>query len=343
MTNIATRRRIGFTLIELLVVIAIIAVLIGLLLPAVQKVREAAARAKCQNNLKQIGLGLFNYESANQQFPSAATGPSYDSTSYLSSWMKSILPYIEQQNLYNQFSVNTNWYETPNFAAIATQVSIYVCPSAQGTHTASGVIDDLMYPAHSPNAPSTIPIAATTDYSAITGLELKFWAANGFPSPAATSAAYKAMTNLKGVLASPGTPIALVTDGLSNCMVVSECANRPNLWAMGSQTTTPITEDGYSSGAYGLTDSTGLIVMGSPWASEYGAATVLNGFNPSTNAKPGTCLINCTNLWEIYSQHTGGANTLMGDGSVRFVNSSISASVLAGSITRAGGEVASLP
>lgn len=342
-TMTTTSRRPAFTLIELLVVIAIIAVLIGLLLPAVQKVREAAARAKCQNNLKQIGLGLFNYESTYQKFPSAATGPSYDGTPYLNSWMKSLLPYIEQQNLYNQFAANTNWYETPNFAAISTQVNIYVCPSAVGTHTASGVIDDLMYPAYSPNAPSTIPLAATTDYAAITGLEFKFWAANGLPSPAATSAAYKTMTNLKGVLASPGTPIAAVTDGLSNCIVVSECSNRPTLYAMGKQATTPITEDGYSSGGYGLTDSTGFIVMGSPWASEYGAAMVLNGFDSSANAKPGTCMLNCTNMWEIYSQHSGGANTLMGDGSVRFVNSSISAAVLAASVTRGGGEVVSLP
>src|SRR3954453_19836484 len=105
----------GFTLIELLVVIAIIAVLIGLLLPAVQKVREAAARAKCQNNLKQIGLAVHNFHDSQGQFPTAGTGwgsvqqgISYDSptgspqgTTYQNaSWMFQILPYIEQENLY---------------------------------------------------------------------------------------------------------------------------------------------------------------------------------------------------------------------------------------------------
>src|SRR5438067_2258176 len=93
----------GFTLIELLVVIAIIAVLIGLLLPAVQKVREAAARSKCQNNLKQIGLALHNYENVNGRFPSAGVYPQAATASDNWSVHAHIRPYIEQANLYQQF------------------------------------------------------------------------------------------------------------------------------------------------------------------------------------------------------------------------------------------------
>src|SRR5262245_5941625 len=97
---IAVTRRRGFTLIELPVVIAIIAVLIGLLLPAVQKVREAAARTKCQNNLKQVGLALHNFESANNRFPPNGVYPANATAPDSYSALARILPYVEQSSLY---------------------------------------------------------------------------------------------------------------------------------------------------------------------------------------------------------------------------------------------------
>jgi len=131
----SSRRRPGFTLIELLVVISIIAVLIGLLLPAVQSAREAARRAQCQNNLKQIGLALLNYESTYQVFPmgasaqpSASFTPAYQPQFGFSA-LVAMLPQLEQQALFNQINPSFSWDVSANVALRTTFQSTFICPS----------------------------------------------------------------------------------------------------------------------------------------------------------------------------------------------------------------------
>src|SRR5262249_17316574 len=126
------RRRCGFTLVELLVVIAIIAILIALLVPAVQKVRESAARLQCQNNLKQIGLGMHSYADSNRGSPpsrtdgTVSTAPNYP---FQHSWSVALLPFIEQTNAFTLYKYKKHWNDPANYPAIQTYMPLFNCPS----------------------------------------------------------------------------------------------------------------------------------------------------------------------------------------------------------------------
>jgi prepilin-type N-terminal cleavage/methylation domain-containing protein/prepilin-type processing-associated H-X9-DG protein len=147
MHSLSLRLRRAFTLIELLVVIAIIAIMIGLLLPAVQKIREAAARTKCSNNLKQMGLAIHNYYDVNKKLPPSRLGPQH------ATWFVMILPYMEQDNLFRQWDLSKTYYEqTP--AVQNAFVPAYVCPvrrsdavpSTQFEVSSTGLPDTLEHP-----------------------------------------------------------------------------------------------------------------------------------------------------------------------------------------------------
>jgi prepilin-type N-terminal cleavage/methylation domain-containing protein/prepilin-type processing-associated H-X9-DG protein len=181
----------GFTLIELLVVIAIIAVLIGLLLPAVQKVRAAASNASCQNNLKQIGIALHSYHDANGKLPAPRSATSTAFWSY-PGWMCHVLPYIEQDNLERGVQANFN-------ASIGTVVKTFGCPMDPRTGSIS--------PPYSPGGGVQ---AGLTSYLGVTG------------SDNDANAQYSGPRNGIFDVGQLGIPLTAVTDGLSNTLMVGE-------------------------------------------------------------------------------------------------------------------------
>src|SRR5262245_52797688 len=123
----------GFSLIELLVVIAIIAVLIGLLLPAVQKVREAANRTKCQNNLKQLGLALQGYHDGQGAFPPGLASSTFNVSDAEATGFTTLLPYIEQDSAFNRYHFDEPWWEPSNFPALGVEIKVFFCPSNRDT------------------------------------------------------------------------------------------------------------------------------------------------------------------------------------------------------------------
>jgi prepilin-type N-terminal cleavage/methylation domain-containing protein/prepilin-type processing-associated H-X9-DG protein len=291
----------GFTLIELLVVIAIIAVLIGLLLPAVQKVREAASRTKCSNNLRQLGLALLQYENTHEKFPPGQwDGPPGQNHG----WAPFILPYIEEQQLYNLYRWDL-WSADPlNQPVVAHQLPIFQCPSApeQNRFMTFGVFQDNGQGACGDYAPtfSVDPVLVVQGLIA--------------PPPA----------DYQGLLApNQMTTMSQIADGTSNTILLTEDAGRPRLW-----------QDGRPG-----PDQT---VIGGPWQA-YNNGIIVKGSNRDGTGDWGSCAINCTNDRELYSFHPSGANAAFADGSVHFLKADLSIRILAALVTRAGGEVAPIP
>jgi prepilin-type N-terminal cleavage/methylation domain-containing protein len=328
------QKRCGFTLIELLVVIAIIGVLVGLLLPAVQAVREAARRMQCSNNLKQIGLSLHNYESAFRVWPAQSSGPTQGANfrARRGSWFTAVLPFFEQDGLFKTFDPNLHWHDAGNQTAVATEVPALRCPSVPDRRGFEWTV--LVDYANSTTTAATLSPrsffdGATTDYTNIGGI--------GTQLNAVLPPAQRLNDPLNcGVLKTTVVQLSDVLDGLSNTMLVAECAGRPELYQNGrfiGDGATPKTWSGTSS-------VTRPFPTGGVWAS-HNKGFLIDGAQPDGNTaiRPGTCSINCSNDNEIYSFHVGGAHALLADGSVRFLTASLPIEHLVALASRNGREV----
>jgi prepilin-type N-terminal cleavage/methylation domain-containing protein len=291
-------QRSAFTLIELLVVIAIIAILIGLLLPAVQMVREAAARTRCLNNMKQVGLAEHGFVDAHQFFPPAAVTQAMKNLGIPADVQHGhfvfVLPYLEQQSLYSEYQFQYSWNDPHNATAVGTQLAILQCPSApqsNRTYISNGV---------------TI---AAIDYGPVTSVN----------SNLATQGLIQSVTNYDCVMrANTSRTPAEITDGLSNTLLIAECAARPELWQAGMLVP-------------------GSTVSGGGWADRNNDYQI-DGYTTDGLSTPGPCAVNCTNNNEIYGFHKTGAMVVLADGTAKLLSPNVSMRIVAALTTYSGGE-----
>ncbi|MBA4065020.1 MAG: hypothetical protein C0501_15165 [Isosphaera sp.] len=319
----------GFTLIELLVVVAIIAVLVGLLLPAVQKVRESAARTGCQNNLKQLGLAVHHYETATGKLPPACWSPpaAYTVGSVVvpalppdqgpRSLAALLLPYVEQQNLHDLFDQARDWRQLgQNRTAVTTALKMLQCPSAPGTPRVRRFTTEAEFGGGE-------VFGTVTDYQVVVRVRSAVGSNPSVLSPAPPS-------NYAALLApNRPHPSAMATDGLSNTFLLAETAGNPGWYVLGRSTAD-------------YNDQAGV------W-SDHRATMVLDGCDPAdpmSTATSGSAVyagrtraVNCTNRDEMYAFHPGGCHVLLGDGSVRLLRDALPVGVAAAMVTRANGEV----
>jgi prepilin-type N-terminal cleavage/methylation domain-containing protein/prepilin-type processing-associated H-X9-DG protein len=347
MNSLRSQKR-GFTLVELLVVIAIIGILVALLLPAIQAAREAARRSQCVNKMKQLGLAVLNYESARKVLPYASTpnltqalktGPCAGAAGaapatnglHHHAIFSFILPYIEEQAVYDQIDFKFDWSDSTNvtskniknYTAFARDIDVFLCPSTE-------------------NRPGTF----TTDYNVISRIDQAEYCSK----IDATAASKRPVDKLLGMLTDTQNSIRKVSDGMSKTIMFVESAGRPNHYVVGRtlknlmwEENTALKQPGLGGG---LTDyqwgdggsaadgSDGLYIVWNRTAAGPGPMPT----DIVTRCPMNTSVMNCDNYKGVYSFHSGGSNIVFGDGSVAFVKDDVAADTFVSLITRGAGD-----
>jgi prepilin-type N-terminal cleavage/methylation domain-containing protein len=327
-----SRKHNAFTLVELLVVIAIIGVLVALLLPAIQAAREAARRAQCVNNLKQLGLAVQNYHSAKNVVPVSARPVGLTTAPRIAA-MTHLLVFMEQGNVRGTFDLTKNWSDIANRPAVDTIIPTLLCPSSPEPPTRKDGLPEA--------SPWVDNMCAQTDYSPTVWVDRRLADANLVDK-----------TNVEGDgnnLDQPGimeynnlkSSFKLVSDGLSNTILFTESAGRPIL---------------YRKSAIPDSDLTTIRVNGGGWVRP-ASDVLIFGLTADGGQKLGPCAMNCANGLDIVAEgypspsfqtfgtsqpwafHQGLVNHAFGDGSVRSLRDDMDIRDYARLVTRAGEEI----
>ena len=301
--RLLSNKRIGFTLVELLVVMAIVGVLVAILIPAVQSVRGAARKTACANNLRQVGLGITNYESANGKFP---PGQSWVTRGvpFSYSWAAQILGFLEEQNLSDAIDFDQPFVEPNNLKVASSVISTYICPATSLREEHRNAADILV------NVKGGVGNGlACIDYLGIAGPS-KSWRnpATGmdYGPQRGVLTGTKGLPNADKLKSPPAIRAKNIIDGLSKTACVTECSGRG------------LDSDGDFHGA---------------WISGKNIGHVSKGINASKPPKAWT-------KERIYSQHSGGAHFLFCDGSLRFLGNGTKKDIIKAICSRDGEEIA---
>ncbi|MFO0843055.1 MAG: DUF1559 domain-containing protein [Gemmataceae bacterium] len=341
-------RRRGFTLIELLVVIAVIAVLLGLLLPAVQKVREAASRMQCLNHLKQLGLALHNFHDSHGGFPPGLVCDDSNITNATHSGYTFLLPYLEQGNLQRLYQFDMPWFAVENYQAVAVSVPLFFCPSNRTRGEMDLVAIGQSWGCALP------PIVSSTDYAFCKGANAAL-----HRDYRRTPAAARGVFDIRRLTTDLGPRLIGIPDGTSTTLAMGEAAGgtpaflvrdlaNPSAAATNGLTGQPAIID-QSWGAASVTTAS------QPWYGSIFAVTAQFGLAPDPRGEPMNARLATPTVFGddpagdnragrdfvsgFRSRHVGGCNFLFCDGGARFVRQGVSPSVYIALSTMAGGEV----